>query len=197
MTLHEEHYGVNSSDQQQVPVNSNKGTRHNLENVRFRTSICCQQRMGAKLCLVSKNTRTKHALVTSTTPHDLRPVVDSRVSCFDFSTWVCSIYEDERISGSIDFVKWLGRAFLRHHGVRNSVLFQARDGSCTSVNFEVTDSTRAILSVRKGADSGSMTVFKPYGGGKDHVTIQKNMNILDKIKCFHIVYERVVFLSLM
>ena len=77
------------------------------------------------------------------------------------------------------------------------VLFQARCGSFTSVNFEVTDSTRAILPVRKGADSGAMNIFKSYGGGKDHVTIQKNMHILDKIKGFHTVYERVVFLSLM
>ena len=55
------------------------------------------------------------------------------------------------------------------------------------MKFEVTDSTRAILPVRKGADSGAMTVFKSYGGGKD---LQKNMNILDKIKGFHTVYER-------
>ena len=58
------------------------------------------------------------------------------------------------------------------------------------MKFEVTDSTGAILPVRKGADSGAMTVFKSYGGGKDHVTIQKNMNVLDKIKGFHTVYER-------
>ena len=58
------------------------------------------------------------------------------------------------------------------------------------MNFEVTDSTRAILPVRKGADSGAVKIFKSYGGGKDHVIIQKNMHILDNVKGFHIVYER-------
>ena len=45
-------------------------------------------------------------------------------------------------------------------------LFTNRIGSTMNVNFEVTDTKRAILSVHKGCDNGSMIVFPPDGKGK-------------------------------
>ena len=39
---------------------------------------------------------------------------------------------------------------LQHYGIKRNVLFTNRTGSTMDVNFEVTDTTRAILSVHKG-----------------------------------------------
>ena len=50
--------------------------------------------------------------------------------------------------------------------MKKDVQFHERDGSCRSVNFEVSDASRAMLSVVKGADSAAMTSFKLHGGRK-------------------------------
>ena len=81
---------------------------------------------------------------------------------------------------------------LRHHGTMTNVPFTAFDGSEMRVNFEVTDATRPILSVNKGADIGAMTIFKPCGGGKiirDAAAIGKITNILDETEGFNDVHE--------
>ena len=51
-----------------------------------------------------------------------------------------------------------------------------------NVNFEVTDTKRAILSVHEGCGNGSMIVFTPDGKGK----------IVNDTKCIEhdIVYDR-------
>ena len=51
-------------------------------------------------------------------------------------------------------------------GTETDVQFQANDGNCTSVNFEVADAARAILPANEGADAGAMTIFKPHGPRK-------------------------------
>ena len=45
-------------------------------------------------------------------------------------------------------------------------LSPSETGSTMNVNFEVTDTRRAILSVHKGCGNGSMIVFTPDGKGK-------------------------------
>ena len=65
---------------------------------------------------------------------------------------------------------------LQHYGTRRNVQFTAGDGSEMRVNFKVYDASRPILSVKKGPDTGAMTVFKPCGEGKiirDATAIQK------------------------
>ena len=42
---------------------------------------------------------------------------------------------------------------LRHYGTKKEVQFQAKDGTCTSVNLEVTDAARAIVSQERNADT--------------------------------------------
>ena len=60
---------------------------------------------------------------------------------------------------------------------------KAADGREMRVNFEVTtESTRPILSLKKGADSGAITIFKPHGGGRttqDKKAIWNITKILD------------------
>ena len=61
-----------------------------------------------------------------------------------------------------------------------------------NVNFEVTDTKRAIMSVHKGCGDGSMIVFTPDGNGK----IVNDMNCIEHVKLimastpgFDIVYD--------
>ena len=59
------------------------------------------------------------------------------------------------------------------------------------VNFEETDTTRPIISVKRGAEAGAMTVFKPDGRGRvipDLDAIKKIMDILDNTEGFNVVH---------
>ena len=46
------------------------------------------------------------------------------------------------------------RESLQHYGIERNVPFTNRSGSSMSVNFEVTDTKRAILSVHEGCGNG-------------------------------------------
>ena len=63
-----------------------------------------------------------------------------------------------------------------------------------SVNFEVTDTKRAILSVHKGCGNGSMIVFlTPDGKGKivnDKNCIEQVKQIMVSTPGFDIVYDK-------
>ena len=50
--------------------------------------------------------------------------------------------------------------------IKRHVPSTSRTGSTMNVNFEVTDTKRAVLSVHKGCGNGSMIVFTPDGWGK-------------------------------
>ena len=98
------------------------------------------------------NTKIQTAFVMSTIPCDERPIVDSNS--------VFSIRQIECVpQRQLDLLSVLGK-LLRHDGTKKDVQFQARDGCRMSVNFEVTDSARAILSVTEGADIGAITIFQ-------------------------------------
>ena len=55
---------------------------------------------------------------------------------------------------------------LQHSGIKRNVAFTNRSGSSMNVNFEVTDTKRAILSLHQGCGNGSMIVLTPDGKGK-------------------------------
>ena len=57
-----------------------------------------------------------------------------------------------------------------------------------NVNFEVTDTKRAILSVHKGCGNGSMIVFTPDGKG-EIVCIEQVKQIMESIPGFDFVYD--------
>ena len=95
---------------------------------------------------------------------DDRPTVDSGSvvsTCpVDYATSVPT----EKVHYSMKFESVLGES-LQHYGIKRNVPFTNRSGSSMNVNFEVTDTKRAILSVHKGCGNGSMIVFTPDGKG--------------------------------
>ena len=81
---------------------------------------------------------------------------------------------------------------LQHYGIKRNVPFN-RTGSTLNVNFEVTDTKRAILSVHEGCGNGSMIVFTPAGKGKivnDTKCIDQEKQIMASTPGFDIVYDR-------
>ena len=128
--------------------------------------------------------------ILSTLQTDDRPIVDSTsvVSIFPnkFASEV-RVVDPEQL---LNMLIVLGE-LLRHSGTRRGVKFRA-DGSETRVNFEVTEATRPIVSVKQGADCGAMTFFKPHGGKRimrDKEAIQNITKILRFTQGFDIVHE--------
>ena len=98
----------------------------------------------------------------------------------------------EKVHYSMNLKSVLGES-LQHYGIKHNVPFTNRTGSTMNVNFEVTDTKRAILSVHKGCGNGSMIVFTPDGRGKilnDKSCIEQVQQILEKTPGFDIVYDR-------
>ena len=82
---------------------------------------------------------------------------------------------------------------LQHYGIKRDVPFTNRTCSTMTVNFEVTDTKRAILSVHKGCGNSLMIVFTPGGQGKivnDTKCIQQVKQIMASTPGFDIVYDR-------
>ena len=71
----------------------------------------------------------------------------------------------EKVQYTMNLESVLGES-LQHYGIMRIVLCTNRTGSSMNVNFDVTDTKRATLSVQKGCDNGSMIVFSPDGKGK-------------------------------
>ena len=80
---------------------------------------------------------------------DDRPIVDSGSvvsTCpVDYATSVPT----EKVQYSMNLESVLGES-MQHYGIKRNVPFTNRSGSSMNVNFEVTDTKRAILSVHKG-----------------------------------------------
>ena len=123
---------------------------------------------------------------------DDRPIVDSGSvvsTCpVDYATSVPT----EKGQHNMNLESVLGQS-LHHYGIKRNVPFTNRSGSSMNVNFEVTDTKRAILSVHKGCGNGSMIVFTPDGKGKtvtDKHCIEQVKQIVASTPGFDIVYDR-------
>ena len=123
---------------------------------------------------------------------DDRPIVDSGSvvsTCpVDYATSVPT----EKVHYSMNLESVLGES-LQHYGIKRNVLFRNRTGSTMNVNFEVTDTKRAILSVHKGCGNGSVIVFTPDEKGeivKDTRCIDQVKEIMASTPGFDIVYDR-------
>ena len=98
----------------------------------------------------------------------------------------------EKVQNSMNLETVLGEP-LQHHGIKRDVLFTNRSGSSMNVNFEVTDTKRAIMSAHKGCGNASMIVFTPDGKGKivnDKNCIEQEKQIMTSTPGFDIVYDR-------
>ena len=108
---------------------------------------------------------------------DDRPIVDSgsvvSTCAVDYATSVPT----EKVQCSMNLESVLGES-LQHYGTKRNVPFINRSGSSMNVNFEVTDTKRAILSVHKGCGNGSMIVFTPDEKGK----IVNDKNCIEQVK---------------
>ena len=108
---------------------------------------------------------------------DERPIVDSgsgASTCpVDYGTSVPT----EKVHYSMNLESVLGES-LQHYCIKRNVPFSNRTGSTMNVNFVVTDTKRAILSVHEGCGHGSMIVFTPDGKGK----IVNDTNCIDQVK---------------
>ena len=123
---------------------------------------------------------------------DDRPVVDSGSvvsTCpVDYATSVPT----EKVYYSMNLESVLCES-LQYYGIKRNVPFTNRTGSTMNVNFEVTDTKRAILSVHKGCGNGSVIVFTPDEKGeivKDTRCIDQVKEIMASTPGFDIVYER-------
>ena len=98
----------------------------------------------------------------------------------------------EKVNKSMNLESVLGES-LQHCGVKRTVLFTNRTGSTMSVNFEVTDTKRGILTMHKGCGNGSMIVFAPDGRSNivnDTKCSEKMKQIMETTPGFDIVYDR-------
>ena len=98
----------------------------------------------------------------------------------------------EKVQYSMNLESVLGES-LQHYGIKRGVPFTNRSGSSMNVNFEVTDTKRAILSVHRGCGNGSMIVFTQDGKGKivnDNNCVGQVKQIMESTPEFDIVYDR-------
>ena len=90
---------------------------------------------------------------------------------------------------------YLGES-LQHCGIKRNVLSTNRTGNTVNVNFEVTDTKSASLSVHKGCGNGSTIVFTPDGKGNivnDTKCIEQVKKMMASTPGFDIVYDRGAF----
>ena len=101
-------------------------------------------------------------------------------------------FQPKKVHYSMNLDSVLGES-LQHYGIKRNVSFTNRTGSTMNVNFELTDTKRAILSVHKGCGNGSMIVFTPDGRGKivnDKSCVEQVQQIMETTPGFVIVYDR-------
>ena len=105
---------------------------------------------------------------------------------------LCDVGSDRESTIQYEFGECLGES-LQHYGIKRDVPFTNRSSSSMNINFEVTDTKRAILSVHRGCGNGSMIVFTQDGKGKivnDNNCVGQVKQIMESTPEFDIVYDR-------
>ena len=123
---------------------------------------------------------------------DDRPIVDSGSAVSTCPVDYATSVPTEEVHYSMNLESVLGES-LQHYGIKRNVPFTNRTSSTMNVNFEVTDTKRASLSVHKGCGNRSMIVFTPDGKCKivnDTKCIEQVKQIMASTPGFDIVYDR-------
>ena len=108
--------------------------------------------------------------------------------------WIMRRQFRKRVHHSMNLESVFGESL--HYGIKRHVPFTNRTGSTMNVNFEVTDTKRAILSVHEGCGNRSMIVFTPDGKSKivnDTKCIDQVKQIMASTPGFDSVYDRGAF----
>ena len=117
------------------------------------------------------------------------PIVDSGSVVSTCPVDCAKSVPTEKVHYSMNVESALGES-LQPYGIKRNVPFTSRTGSTMNVNFEVTDTKRAILSVHRSCGNGSMIVFTPGGRGKlvnDKSCIEQVQQIMETTPGFDIV----------
>jgi len=122
-------------------------------------------------------------------PPDAKPMVDSGSFVSTCPPHYNAGIQMQPIQQALKLESVLGDE-LSHYGFKQSTFYNS-SGETMNVGFEVTDSTRPILSVRKGVAAGQMVVFGPSGSKiiADKASIDAIHNILKAASGFDIVTE--------
>ena len=136
--------------------------------------------------------RTTGEMLLAVGCRDDLPIVDSGSVVSTCPLEYAKSVPAEKVNYSLNLESVL-RESLQQYGVKRNVPFAKRKGSTMSVNFEVIDTTRAILSVDTGCGNGSMIVFTPDGRGQiinDKRCVEHVQQVVGTTPRFDIVYDR-------
>ena len=139
-----------------------------------------------------KNDQSTGEVLFAVGCRDDRPIVDSGSVVSTCPVDYVTSVPTEKVHYSMNLESVLGES-LQHYGIKRDFLFTNRTGSTMNVNFEVTDTKRATLSVHKGCGIGSMIVFTPDGKGiivNDTKCIDQVKQIMASTPGFDIVHDR-------
>ena len=139
-----------------------------------------------------KNDQSTGEVLFAVGCRDDRPIVDSGSVVSTCPVDHATSVPTEKVHYSMNLESVLGVS-LQHYGITRNVPFTNRIGS---VNFDVTDTKRAILSLHEGCGNGSMIVFTPDGKGKmvnDTKCIEQVKHIMASTPGYDIVYDRGVY----
>ena len=128
---------------------------------------------------------------------DDRPIVDSGSVVSTCPVNYATSVPTEKVHYSLNLESVLGES-LQHYGIKRSAPLTNRTGSTMNVNFEVTDTKRATLSMHKGCGNGSTIVSPPDGRGElvnDTKCIDQVKQIMASTPGFDIVCDRGAFVS--
>ena len=128
---------------------------------------------------------TPHPQSSCQQPYHERPIADSSsvVAVCPKESLQLRIKMSE-LHRQLDLFSVLGE-LLRRYGARTGVQIPARDGSCMCVNLRMTDATKAILSVKQGADWGDDNLQASRRGkdGQRCWSKKRVLNFIDESLC--------------
>jgi hypothetical protein len=125
-----------------------------------------------------------------------KPMVDSGSVVSTCPSWYAPGVETVQTDYSLNLESVLGEK-LKHYGFKHGVNYKNKSGESLEAGYEVTDSTRPILSVKKSSEAGQMTVFGPSRSRiiKDPESIKAIESIIEKAQGVDIILENGAYVA--